>query len=141
MLQRIQSIWLLLAAVFAVITFSLPFYSGDRIIDELNNFTAFMDLNAKSNIWLSILTATSAAIALITIFLFENRKLQLRLCYLGIFITVLLLVLYFAETNYFATGNFAITCLLHFGVLVFYILAARGIWKDNKLIKSMDRLR
>jgi hypothetical protein len=141
MLQRIQSIWLLLAAVFAVITFSLPFYSGDRIIDELNNFTSFMDLNAKSNIWLSILTATSAAIAFITIFLFENRKLQLRLCYLGIFVTVLLLVCILLKPIILLQEILLLTSVLHFGVLAFYILAARGIWKDNKLIKSMDRLR
>jgi hypothetical protein len=29
MLQRIQSVWLLLAAAFDAVTFRFPFYSGD----------------------------------------------------------------------------------------------------------------
>ncbi len=143
MLQRIQSIWLLLAASFAGITFRFPFYSGERIIDALSNTSGHVDLNASSTVWLSILTVLTGAIAFVNIFLFDNRKLQLRLCYLGIFFTALLLFVYFKEIGKFmeGRGNFALSCIFHFAILGFYILAARGIWKDHHLIKSMDRLR
>ena len=45
MLQRIQSIWLLLAAAFDAITFRFPFYSGDW---ERDTIAAVVDLNAKT---------------------------------------------------------------------------------------------
>lgn len=143
MIQRIQSIWLLLAAVFAAITFRFPFYSGDRIVDAATAATAHVDLVATTTVWLTILTVLAGATAFVNIFLFDNRKLQLKLTYLGIFITIIMLVVYFLEVGKFVPGKgtFALSCIFHFAILGFYILAARGIWKDQKLIKSMDRLR
>ena len=138
MIQRIQTIWLLLAAIFAAITFRFPFYTGDWLKDAVQ---APIDLNARTTIWLSILTVLSGAIAFVNIFLFDNRKLQLRLCYLGLFITVVLLIVYFLEIENFSGGTIALWCIFHFAILGCYILAARGILKDEKLIKSMDRLR
>jgi len=138
MIQRIQTIWLLLAAIFAAVTFRFPFYTGERLVE---NIASTIDLNATTNIWLSILTVVAGAIAFVNIFLFDNRKLQLKLCYLGIFVTVILLVLYFLELVHFTKGSVSLWCLFYFGILAFYILAARGIWRDEKLIKSMDRLR
>ena len=136
--QRIQTIWLLLAAIFAAVTFRFPFYTGERLVE---NIASTIDLNATTNIWLSILTVVAGAIAFVNIFLFDNRKLQLKLCYLCIFVTVILLVLYFLELVHFTKGSVSLWCLFYFGILAFYILAARGIWRDEKLIKSMDRLR
>jgi len=138
MIQRIQTIWLLLAAVFAAVTFRFPFYTGDWLKD---NLPGPIDLNARTTIWLGILTVLAGAIAFVNIFLFDNRKLQLKLCWLGIFVTVILLVVYFLELNNFTSGTIALWCIFHFAILAMYIMAARGIWKDEKLIKSMDRLR
>lgn len=138
MIQRIQTIWLLLAAIFAAVTFRFPFYTGDWLKDAIQSP---IDLNARTTIWLSILTVLSGAIAFVNMFLFDNRKLQLKLCYLGIFVTVMLLVVYFLEMVNFTGGTISLWCLFYFGILAFFILAARGIWKDEKLIKSMDRLR
>lgn len=138
MIQRIQTIWLLLAAIFTAVTFRFPFYNGDWIKDTIPNN---IDLNARTTIWLSILTVLCGAIAFLNIFLFDNRKLQLKFSYLGIFVTVILLVMYFLEMRNFSSGTISLWCLFYFGILAFYILAARGIWKDEKLIKSMDRLR
>lgn len=138
MLQRLQSLWLLGAAAFDATTFRFPFYSGDWSRDEVQ---AVIDLNARTTIWLTILTILAGALAFVTIFLFDNRKLQLRLTYLGIFLTVILLTMYFLEVGQFLSGNIALWAIFYFAILAFYILAARGIWKDQKLIKNMDRLR
>ena len=138
MLQRIQSVWLLLAAVFDAITFRFPFYSGDWIKDH---FLYVIDLNAKTTIWFSILTVINGIIAFVTIFLYGNRRLQLRLVYLGTFLTALLLTLYFLEIKNFIGGNIAIWVVFYFAILFCYIFAANGIIKDQKLIKSLDRLR
>lgn len=133
MLQRIQSIWLLLAAVFAFLTFKLPFYQAAVIQNG--------EITALSTSWLTIIAALTGALAFINIFLFNNRKLQFRFCVFGIFLTVLLLVLCFVEMSKFTSGSLTLSCIIYFAIIAFYFLAARGISKDEKLIKSMDRLR
>lgn len=65
MIQRIQTIWLLLAAIFAAVTFRFPFYTGDWLKDTIQSP---IDLNARTTIWLSILTVLSGAIAFVNIF-------------------------------------------------------------------------
>jgi uncharacterized membrane protein len=138
MIQRIQSVWLLLAAAFDAVTFRFPFYSGDWQKDAV---PAVVDLNAQSTPWFTILSVIAGAIALATIFLFKNRKLQLKLCYLGIFLTLVLLTLYFLEINNFYSGNIALWAIFYFAILVSFILAVQGVRKDEKLIRSMDRFR
>src|SRR3712207_1154938 len=98
MLQRIQSVWLLLAAAFDAITFRFPFYSGDWMKDST---PSMIDLNANTTMWFTILTVLAGGLAFANIFLFKNRKMQLRLCFLGVFLTLVLLTLYFLEM-----GNF-----------------------------------
>src|SRR5918993_3658825 len=139
MLQRIQSVWLFLTSVFSAITFKFPFYNSDWLRDNLPNF--FVDLNATTTIWLTIITVITGVLAFITIFLFKDRKLQLKLCYVGIFLTLVLLTLYVLEMMNFEEGTVAFWVIFYAGILISYVLAARGISKDQKLIKSMDRLR
>lgn len=133
MLQRIQSIWLLLAAIFAFLTFELPFYQAAVVQGGV--------INAQSTIWLTVTAALSGALAFINIFFFNNRKLQLRLCVFGMVLTIIFLALCFMQITRFTNGSLALSCIIYFAIAAFYILAARSIWKDEKLIKSMDRLR
>lgn len=141
MIQRIQSVWLFLASLFSSVTFRFPFYIGDW---ERDTTPDPVELNATTTTWFTIITVLLGLLAFVSIFLFTNRKLQLKLCYLGIGITLLLLGLYIYEMISFyhpGKGTIALWCIFYFGILVCYILAAKGIWKDQKLIKSMDRLR
>jgi len=137
MIQRIQSIWLLLAAGFAFLTFKLPFYQGAI----LQATAAKPSVDAQSTIWLTIVAALTGALAFINIFFFNNRKLQLRICIFGIILTLVLLALCFVEMSKFTAGSLALSCIIYFAILAFYIMALNGIRKDDRLIKSMDRLR
>lgn len=134
MIQRIQSIWLLLAAVFAALTFIVGFAT----FAEPN--VGLKQINAQSTTWLTIVAAFTGVLAFINIFLFNNRKLQLRLCFVGILLTIIFLALNFWEMSK-VNGTLALSCLIYFAIIAFYILALNGIRKDEKLIKSMDRLR
>ncbi len=138
MLQRIQSVWLLLAAAFDAVTFRFPFYSGDWIKDH---FLAVIDLNAQTTIWITILSVLTGGLAFVTIFMYHNRKMQLRLVYLGIFLSALLLTVYFLEIKNFIGGNITIWVIFYFAILISFIMAAKGILRDKRLIKSLDRLR
>lgn len=135
MIQRIQTIWLLLAAAASFATLKLSFYSGNKD----NNL--FEELTGSSHFLLLILSVAVGLLALITIFLFKNRKLQIRLSLLGIVLQLVALVIYFQQIKTYVQGNFTLTSALSFIIPVFFILAWLGIRKDEKLIKSMDRLR
>ncbi|WP_407526512.1 DUF4293 family protein [Lacibacter sp. MH-610] len=135
MIQRIQSVWLAFAAAasFAAIKFS--FYSGTKADNT------FAELNGQSHFLLLILGVATALTALFALFLFKNRKLQMQLSLLGLLLQVGILAFYFSRISDFTNGNFALTSLLSFAIPVFFLLAWLGIRKDEKLIKSMDRLR
>lgn len=138
MIQRQQSLWLLLAAVSSFLSFKFPFYTGN-IVE--NNMSVFEELDGGSTLYLLILTGASLLISAIAIFLYKDRKTQLKLAIVGILIAVVLLIIYFSQVIKFANGNFALTAVFVFAILIGYIMAARGIWRDEKLIKSLDKLR
>lgn len=139
MLQRIQTIWLLLAATCALLTLKLSFYSGNVLV---NNQRQFNYLTAMTGgMLLMILTVTTAVAALIIIFLFKDRKLQLKLTLAAIALSIVNIALFISATNGYIEGNYDITAPVVIAVPVLLVLAARGIYKDEKLVKSVDRLR
>ena len=138
MIQRVQTLWLLLASVFDAITFRFPFYNGDWLKDLVQ---APVDLNAQTTTWLTIVTVLTGALAFAAIFLFGNRSFQLKLSYAGLILSIGLLVIYFLELKNFSSGSIALWCIFHFAITTFYILAIKGILNDQKLLKSLDRLR
>lgn len=139
MIQRIQSIWLLLAAAACFLTLTLSFYSGNVIQPDQSR--RFENLNAMSNIWLTILTFLLGILIIIIIFLFKNRKLQMKLTILAIVLSIGHIALFFSQLKKFVEGSFDLTSPVVFMVPIFLILAARGIYKDERLIKSLNRLR
>ncbi len=135
MIQRIQSIWLLLAGAGSLATLKLSFYSGNK------DNSLFEELNGTSHFFLLILAVAVALAAFAALFLFKTRKLQTQLCLLGLLLQIGALVLYFLQTQKYVQGSFTLTSAVSFVIPVFFILAIIGIRKDEKLIKSMDRLR
>ena len=136
MIQRIQSVWLLVASVMAFLTLKVSFYSGTFLADN-----QYHQLNGTDNILLMITTIALGVVTLIAIFLYKTRIVQLRLCIIGILLDLLLLVLYFRAVQHFTKGEYAITAAAHLVIILSLFFAARGIKKDDKLIKDSDRLR
>ena len=136
MLQRIQTIWLLFASVCAFLTLKFSTYTGTT-----KDLIPSAFLTGTSTIPLIMATLAVGIVSLITIFLYKNRKLQLRLTLLSILLEAVLIFLYYNQIKTFTGGAISITALFHLGVLVFLILAARGISSDEKLIKDSNRLR
>ena len=94
-----------------------------------------------SNIWLMILTIVSATITFVSIFMYKNRPQQLKLVLATITLSVIVFVLYFIETQKYTVGGYALTSVIVIAIPVLQILAAMSIYKDEKLVKSVDRLR
>jgi len=141
MIQRIQSVWLFLAAAGAFAGFGLPFFSGNIIGPDKTK--TFQHLMATGNIGILLLSGLVGALALIALFLFKNRILQLRLSLAGAILSIINIILYYLQTQKFVPGegSYNITALVTLLVPIFFILAARGINRDQKLVKSLDRLR
>lgn len=141
MIQRLQSIWLLLAAAAAFCSLKFSFYSGNMIGE--NQTKAWVYLTAQSNLLLLILTAGVGIASLIGIFLYKDRKTQLRIVLLTLLVSVINLVVYFAQTQKYVSGegSYDLTAVFAISIPVFLLLAIRGIRRDDKLVKSLDRLR
>lgn len=139
MIQRIQSLWLLLASVSGLLTLQFPFFTGMKLnAKQLNEFSS---LTASSHFLLLILSVATAVAAVITIFLYRDRKTQFRLCLATLLISLINIVIFYLLTKRYSQGNFALSALLSLAVPVFLFLAARGIRKDEKLVKEADRFR
>ena len=143
MIQRIQSIFLLLAAGAGLGLLGLPFASTAQA-QEGSALFADAQFLLNDNMVLLGLFVGGGALFLITIFLFRNRRLQMTLSLFGI----LLMVAGAAWGGYLFSQNIpdqaydikAGTALPLLGI-IFAMLAYNRIKKDDKLVRSMDRLR
>ncbi len=139
MIQRQQSLWLLVSTICAFLTFKFPFFAGAKENAAATVGEAFY-VDAGSNLFLLVLTGASMLLSFIAIFLYKDRKLQLKLTLTGIGVSLLILILYFVAIKS-KPGAIALYSVFAFFILIGYVMAARGIWKDEKLVKSLDKLR
>ncbi len=153
MLQRIQTLYLLIIAVLTAIMLFMPLavlQTGEKFFsfDVFGINTIAPEPELVYPTWgLFILVALIALIALVTIFLFKKRMLQIRLC---IFNAILMVGFYgfFAYLIYVMKqqlGDLSISIrfALSFPLinLILDYLAIRSIGADEVLVRSLDRLR
>jgi len=135
MIQRIQSIYLLIVAMFSGIG---VYYS------TLENNKLFVGKDFD-NIYILSLFASVIVLSIITIFLFNNRKLQFVLVRFNILINIILLGVFGYYTQTFSGETLVsekeIELVIPFISIVFLYLANKAIKKDEDLVKSVDRLR
>ena len=139
MIQRIQSVWLLLAALVMASIFYFPTYSfsNGKTIDIGDDFLAI------------ILASISIILSLVTIFRFKNRKSQTGLTWLNILVCVALQAWLFVRINNETSkpelanvsGHYWIGLFVPLITILLLFFARGGIRKDEKLVKSLDRLR
>ena len=87
-----------------------------------------------------------AIMSLFIIFKYKNRLLQIKLCRISILINTVIIVLIFFYTDSFekelaTKADYKIGAVLPLLSVIFLYLAASAIRKDEKLVKSSDRLR
>lgn len=145
MIQRIQSIFLLLAGLGFAGLLKLPFASTDNSTSPFFEDKLF---NVYDNQILLILAIGGIVLSLVNIFMFKNRPLQLRLGYIliifSLFLPLVAAWLFFTNSASFSANaqvDDGIGLLLPGLSLIMAVLANRFIAKDDKLVKSMDRLR
>lgn len=155
MIQRIQSVYLSLVFLLSLLFLKGSFLSfaeksGSVIKITFSGIIRDSGLLGTEQIgktWLlAIFIILIPIISLITILLFKKRKIQLWFSLTLIlinagFIGIAFYYSWFMITNYRADLVPEIKIILMPVILIFAILAYRGIKKDDNLVKSYDRLR
>ena len=152
MIQRIQTVYLVLAALLLGLTFAFPFATytlsqGDVIFNaygvtendgEINTFFPYY-----------IVLALSMGLALFSVLQYKKRKLQItvgRFLYLLIAITIAFVFIdFYSLKGQFEVDShsvsYGVSMFLPVAALPILFMANRNIRKDEDLIKSLDRLR
>ena len=101
-------------------------------------------------VYLGVVLVAACLVPLVTIFLFKRRLVQIRLCAVELVLLIgagAMMGIYFYLCNrYFADSEFyshtlKISLVFPLVCLVFDLLALRAIFRDEKLVRSLDRIR
>ncbi len=149
MIQRIQSLFLLLASGSCFSLLALPFATSTGEVGESVLFADDSIYNVQDDMLLLAPFAIAGLMTLVAIFLFNNRKLQInisRIAAVIMLVGIIVAILFFtqdmklqSDTMKVVDGFGLYTPILGF---ILTLLGVRYIQKDEKLVRdSYDRLR
>ena len=161
MIQRIQTLFLILYIVALVSTFFFPVWQKISLNDETNSieiivtgYISGVDFSngdtsvLYDNFIISGLVIISCIVAAFSIFSYKNRLNQIKLGALNSFITSVLIIYFLYEIFYNAQYininykiSFLISFYLIFLAIFFNFLANRFIRKDELLVRESERIR
>ncbi|MCD8304177.1 MAG: DUF4293 domain-containing protein [Prevotellaceae bacterium] len=150
MIQRVQTLYLLLAAVLQTVCLCRPVglflgEDGELLSRLFNLWTSSEDGTHSLAPWaLFAILLIAATLTLISVFLFRTRALQMR----AVSLSMVLLVGYYAYLVVFVWLHLegvsyrpTVATALPLVSIILLFLAFRGILKDELLVRSLDRLR
>ena len=164
MLQRVQTIYLTLAFICIALLLTFPVFTISSTVNDIvttSEFNAFgfQTLNSETESTpFYLLYVFMALFSLAGILLYKNRNKQIKIVRLGL-ITHLLVAIGFLTFSLFGKSvllekitpegiespelkfGFGLGYYLLFISIAFLFLAIKGIRADEKLVKSLDRLR
>jgi magnesium-transporting ATPase (P-type) len=157
MLQRLQSLFLLIAVVAMLVFLFTPVWikvSVDTqemaILDAFNlNYSKGIISGATPTYYLAVMAIASILISIFTIFQYRNRTRQMLLVALNSLIqgALMITIVYLTQkdfNNKFApakAGGFSIGLYAVFFALMANWLANRFIRRDEKMVRDSDRMR
>ena len=153
MIQRIQTIYLLIALAFGASMFFAPQITFVADAEYILNYSGINAADATetskslSTFALTILLVLTPLVSLGSILLFKKRLIQIRLCAanIGLLIGATGLIYYFGTIGmkeFSATSmSYGISTVFPIAGAILNFLALRAIAKDEALVRSMDRIR
>jgi hypothetical protein len=155
MIQRIQSLYLVavVALMATALLTPLAYFAAGSNIYELFAFELVNQANdaaSQSTIYMGVIVALATIIPLITIFLYKNRMLQIRLCAVELVLLLgaqIFMALYYYLGNRmfeqleFHTQGIRVAIIFPLVAIILDYLALRAIFKDEMLVRSLDRIR
>ena len=152
MIQRIQTVYLLLVVVLGitlcfmpVLQFVTPEEAETLQIWELSAFR-FADIPLQGLCGLAVATVLIPLLALIDIFLYNNRLLQARLNIFTVMLClgyygVLAIYVWLARTALGVDWHILPWASIPLVCLILTVMATRRILKDEALVRAADRIR
>lgn len=150
MIQRIQTIYLLLVAILMTLTVFSPLATlvGNELVYSFNACGIYQGAENMSPTW-GVLTfaCLSAILALVSIFLYKNRKRQIKIVNWN---SILIVLFYITVAVYYLStanrldlsfSNVSYGIALPVVALVLNVLAVTKIKADEKLVQSLNRIR
>jgi len=155
MIQRIQSLYLFIITLLSSLLFSgsiLNFITGSGAVIKITFANVVKSMQGsgleviEKLIPLSFIIVLIPLVSLITIILFKKRNIQLRFALLLIILCILLVVaLIHGSITTISKQNASLVpgfkMIVPVVNLILSFLAYLGIKKDDRLVKSYDRLR
>ncbi|WP_194776397.1 DUF4293 domain-containing protein [Pararhodonellum marinum] len=159
MIQRVQTIFLFLVAVFMLLVTIFPIWEqvNDALTEQLKLTAWSMDLisletdqtiSSRQNIYIGLLALIGAGIAFYSLSQFKNRGKQMMLNMVnslvmisGLGISIYLTFQANEDFNSVDQGQFLVGFYAYFAGMICNILANRFIRKDELLVRSVDRIR
>jgi len=157
MIQRIQTLYLFFAGLIPIVLLFIPF-ANLATADGYYEYTAFMVRDTTpdhtfilSTVGNALLLIASSVLSFITIFLYKNRSLQLKLISVNmlVILAAICTIMYIYPKFLFAQNinlngvlvDFKKTIIISFISAIGLYLSKKAIAKDEKMIRSADRLR
>ncbi len=152
MIQRIQSLYLLAAAALMTVMCFVPFatflHGGELFRQTVWGIVSDGEsaVTVVNTLPMGILTALSALLPLVILFLYKKRGLQMRLCIVEVILLVGLivyLVMFLLRSGSDLSDGIAFSVVDLFPILaiILTLMAFNRILKDQLLVKSLDRIR
>lgn len=154
MIQRIQSLYLLIATALIAVTLFTPIAAfsadGQEVLLKAFSFSGRDGGEPVPTLWMGILMSLSVLLPFITIFLFKHRRMQIRLCGMEIVFLlgdIVFEVVYIVSAYKAMAGMESGALMVRFGAvmplaaIILVAMAMRAIFKDELLVRSLDRIR
>lgn len=144
-LQRIQSVWLLVAAVCTLLFCFLPVAALSLNATDASPDSATL-VQLSDNWVLLTVGIVTTLLVIVNIFSFKDTRRQKLMTIVGIILMAVLgccaaFMVYNVSSSINAEIEWLGSMLLLLGAIIFSILAYRGIVHDEKLLRAADRLR
>lgn len=149
MFQRIQTFYLFLVSVCMAVSMFSPLaimaYDGNFVALNAFSFLKGADIAFETGS-LFVIGLVSSLISLVSIFLYKNRKSQIRITKSNIFVMIFFLAymvfLIFKNDNDYGTfTSFSWGTVIPLIAIIFAFFSIKHIKKDESLVRSLDRLR
>lgn len=141
MIQRIQSLFLILVDIVLVVLLFVP-YASMTMVTEMPS--PVQEYTLIDNPGLLVGQVVLGILATVTMVMFTNRKLQMKLCFVGVVISLVFTLLLAYNSIFPMTGaHWTIEPGTYVSLAnpVLFLLARNFIMRDENLVKSTDRIR
>ena len=147
MIQRIQTVYLLVSTILLGIIFWLPLAvinaAGEPYLFDIKGVHKAAEV-VISGLPLIVLLALIVVLQLVAIFSYKKRIRQIKILIFSMILLIGILALFFWFAYWGFKGavvSFKIACIFPFVAIVLDYLAIRAIGKDETLIRSLNRIR